>query len=104
MNINAVKVRRRLLKAGRCTVSNYCKKLQKQLLTKFMKAKRYFWAKKKYILYCGWLEKAIFFCETHFVVQGFKSRFVIQGIENPVRQGYIDQTPKHSPKKMFCEF
>ena len=90
-------IRRRLIDAGRRAV----RPLKKQLLTEAMRKKRLHWAKK----YQHWTvedwKKVIFSDESHFIVQGFKSRYVRRGIGEPLRRGHIDQAPKHPPKKMF---
>lgn len=90
-------VRYRLLERGRRARRPY----KKQLLTSRMKKQRLEWARK----FKSWTEKdwekVLFSDETHFVVQGFRSKFVRRSKGEPLNQHHINQAPKHPPKKMF---
>lgn len=74
---------------------------KKQLLTAAMMTKRYDWAKK----YVSWTvedwRKVLFSDESHFLVQGQRSRFVRKSDNEKLTTAHIDQTVKHPLKKMF---
>ena len=97
VNISSSTVRRRLLEVGRFAR----KPLKKQLLTSVMKRKRLQWARR----YSQWTaddwKKVVFSDESHFVVHGYRSKFVRRSKGEPLRAGHIQQAPKHPPKKMF---
>lgn len=74
---------------------------KKQLLTDRMKKQRLFWARK----YSNWTaeywKKVLFTDETHFIVQGQRSKFVRRSQNEQLTPAHIDQTVKHPVKKMF---
>lgn len=90
-------VRKRLIEGGRKTI----RPQKKQLLTAAMMKKRYDWAK----LYKGWTvedwRKVLFSDESHFLVQGQRSRFVRKSENEKLTTQHFDQTVKHPIKKMF---
>ena len=97
VSIDSSTVRRRLLAAGRPAYRS----VKKQLLTLAMKKKRYHWAK----VYKGWTaedwKKVVFTDETHFLVQGQKSRYVRKFVSEQLRSVHLDQNVKHPQKVMF---
>lgn len=97
VQVDSSTVRRRLLEADRPAR----KPQKKPLLTRVMKQKRLNWAKK----YRKWTKtersKVVFSDETHFEVHGVRSAMVRRSRGEPVREGHIQQAPKHPPKKMF---
>lgn len=90
-------VRKRLIEGGRKTIRPH----KKQLLTAAMMKKRYIWAKK----YVSWTvedwRNVLFSDESHFLVQGQRSRFVRKSDNEKLTAAHIDQTVKHPLKKMF---
>lgn len=74
---------------------------KKQLLTVPMKKKRLIWARK----YEEWTEeqweKVLFSDESHFLVQGQRSRYVRKSRSETLSHKHIEQTVKHPTKKMF---
>lgn len=90
-------IRRRLLEGGRKAV----RPQKKQLLTEAMMKKRLIWAKK----YAHWTEEhwrnVLFSDETHFLVQGCRSKFVRKGVDEKLTAAHLVQTVKHPVKKMF---
>ena len=92
-------VRKRLPTAGRIAR----KPSKQQLLTPALTKKRLQWAKK----YNNWgaeqWKKVIFSDQSHFEVDGYRSRY-IRNVGEPIRKAYIQQATKYPPKKMFCGF
>lgn len=90
-------IRKRLIEGGRKTI----RPQKKQLLNAGMMKKRYEWAKK----YVSWTvedwRKVLFSDETHFLVQGQRSRFVRKSDNKKLTAAHINQTVKHLLKKMF---
>lgn len=90
-------VRRRLLEGGRRAV----RPQRKQLLTAPMMKKRLNWAK----TYAHWSaedwREVLFSDETHFLVQGQRSKFVRKAANESLTAAHINQTVKHPTKKMF---
>ena len=98
VNVAFSTVRRRLLEVGRTARRPLCK----QLLTKAMKKKRLLsWARNHAEWTKGDWRKVIFSDQLDFEVHGYKSAVVRRSKREPVRLEYIQQTPKHFPKKMF---
>lgn len=90
-------VRRRLLENGRRAI----RPQKKQLLTDRMKKQRLLWA----IKYIKWSvedwKKVLFTDETHFIVQGQRSKFVRKSDNEKLTPSHLNQTVKHPVKKMF---
>lgn len=88
-------VQKRLIKGDRISI----RPQKKQLLTTIMMSKRYQWTK----IHAHWTVenwwKLLFSDESHFVVQGQRSRFVRKS--EKATAAHFDQTRKHPPKKMF---
>ena len=97
VNICSSTIRRRLLEIGRTTRKPVCK----QLLTAAMEAKRLRWARN----YAAWTvdhwSKVIFSDEAHFEVHGYRSVVIRRSKIYPLRQGHIQQAPKHPQKRCF---
>lgn len=90
-------VRKRLLESGRRAI----RPQKKQLLTERMKKQRLLWAKKYSNWTVGDWKKVLFTDETHFIVQGQRSKFVRKSDNEKLTPSHIDQTVKHPVKKMF---
>ena len=89
--VDSSTVRRRLLAVGR----KARRPIKKQLLTTKMKKKRFIWAKK----YKDWTHEqwrqVLFSDESHFLVQGVRSRHVRISKGEPLKESHIDQAVKH---------
>lgn len=90
-------VRKRLIEGGRKAI----RPQKKQLLTVPMMKKRLAWARK----YAKWTEenwrKVLFSDETHFLVQGCRSKFVRKSVDEKLTAAHLIQVVKHPVKQMF---